>query len=109
MNKPGITYILECANGDYYVGSTDDIERRLNEHKCGKNKSTKFKRPLKVVFTRNFLTLSEARSFEYFIKRQRNKKFYEKLISGPFVQRPRTPGSQPGNHRFESGRGYYSA
>ncbi len=83
--KSGITYILECANGNFYIGSTDDFNRRFNEHENGKNRSTKHKRPLKVVYTKKFVTLKEARSFEYFIKRQRNKKFYEKLINGAFV------------------------
>ena len=29
------TYILECADGSYYTGSTKDIERRLAEHQSG--------------------------------------------------------------------------
>ena len=81
----GTTYILECYNGDYYIGSTDNLTRRFNEHLQGRNKSTKHKRPVKIVYLRNFETLKEARSFEYFIKRQRNKNFYKKLINGPFV------------------------
>ena len=28
-------YILECKNGEYYVGSTTDVERRLEEHRLG--------------------------------------------------------------------------
>jgi putative endonuclease len=28
-------YILECADGSYYVGSTTDLERRLWEHQNG--------------------------------------------------------------------------
>ena len=83
--KKGATYILECDNGDFYIGSTDNLTRRFQVHTNGKNKSTKHKRPLKIVYSRNFTTLKEARSFEYFIKRQRNKKFYEKLINGAFV------------------------
>ena len=35
-------YILYSASYDrYYVGHTDSIERRLEEHNTGKNKSTK--------------------------------------------------------------------
>ncbi len=83
--KQGTTYILECANGDFYIGSSDNLNRRFEEHIKGKNKSTRHKRPLKIVYTRTFTTLKEARTFEYFIKRQRNKKFYMKLIDGAFV------------------------
>jgi putative endonuclease len=28
----GFMYILECADGSYYTGSTNDIDRRLAEH-----------------------------------------------------------------------------
>lgn len=31
-NKKGYMYILECANGQYYVGSTSDLELRLMQH-----------------------------------------------------------------------------
>ena len=84
MNQ-GVTYILECNNGDFYIGSTDDLNRRIEEHNKGENKSTKHKRPLKIIFTKSFDSLKEARSFEFFIKKQRNKNFYNKLINGAFV------------------------
>lgn len=79
------TYILECADKTYYVGSTNDLDRRFAEHTRGKNKWTKNRRPVKLVFKRTFQHLAEARKFEYFIKRQRNKHFYKKLISAAFV------------------------
>lgn len=79
------TYILECSDKTYYVGSTNDFERRLLEHNGGLSKYTRKKLPLKLVFKREFTNLKEARKFEYFIKKQRNKKFYQKLIKGGFV------------------------
>ncbi len=33
---PAYLYILECADGSYYTGSTGDIERRLWQHRNGK-------------------------------------------------------------------------
>jgi predicted GIY-YIG superfamily endonuclease len=51
----------------------------------GLSKATKNKLPVKLVFVKEFLTLPEARSYEFFIKRQRNRTFYEKLIDGPIV------------------------
>lgn len=78
-------YILKCADGVYYVGSTNNMERRFWQHNNGLSRSTGHRLPVKLVFTKEFSTLKEARSYEFFIKRQRNKKFYEKLISGAFV------------------------
>lgn len=79
------TYILECQDNTYYVGSTSNIERRLKQHLSGECRYTKSRLPIKLVFRKNFMTLKEARSYEYFIKRQRNKVFYQKLINGPIV------------------------
>jgi predicted GIY-YIG superfamily endonuclease len=46
-------YILECADGSYYTGSTDDINRRLLQHQEGAESSsyTYTRRPVKLVWT----------------------------------------------------------
>lgn len=51
----------------------------------GQNSHTKSRLPIKLVYKKEFSNINEARKFEYFIKRQRNKKFYLKLINGAFV------------------------
>ena len=81
----GYTYILLCSNNTYYVGSTNELVRRMREHMNGLSKATMSKLPVKLVFSKEFQTLREARSYEYFIKRQRNRAFYEELINGPIV------------------------
>jgi putative endonuclease len=45
-------YILECSDGSYYTGVTNDLERRLWEHDTGfKNKCyTYSKRPVKLKY-----------------------------------------------------------
>ena len=42
------TYVLMCSDGDWYIGSTDDIKRRLWEHENGKVTATIYRRPLKL-------------------------------------------------------------
>ena len=79
------TYILECVDITYYVGSTNNFDRRLYDHNTGQCRHTKSRLPVKIVFTKEFSDLKEARKYEYFIKRQRNKAFYRKLIDGAFV------------------------
>ena len=78
-------YILECKDGTFYVGSSNNLTRRLKEHDAGKNSYTKSRLPVKLVYKKEFGNLTDARKFEHFIKRQRNKKFYLKLIHGAFV------------------------
>lgn len=78
-HKMCTTYILQCKDNTFYVGSTNNFARSLNEHKNGQNIYTKSRLTLNVFYTKNFDTLKLARNFEGFIKRQRNKDFYEKL------------------------------
>ena len=54
-------YILECADGSYYVGSTTDLERRLWEHNEGiGSKYTARRRPVKLAYAAEFPTIGEA-------------------------------------------------
>lgn len=58
-------YILECADGSYYVGSTADLERRLWEHNEGLGaKYTAHRRPVKLVYSAEFATITEAYAAE---------------------------------------------
>lgn len=44
-------YILSCADGSYYTGSTIDLDRRLDEHNQGIGADyTKSRRPVSVAF-----------------------------------------------------------
>ncbi len=76
------TYILECANGSYYVGSTSDLASRVETHNVGHGpKFTAFRRPIILVYSETFATMEEARQREGQIKRwSRAKK--EALIAG---------------------------
>ena len=49
---PYVVYILECSDGSYYTGSTDDLNKRLWQHEQGVESSsyTYSRRPLKLVW-----------------------------------------------------------
>lgn len=66
-------YILECADQTYYVGCTNNLEKRLKEHNQSKNGAhyTKIRRPVVLKYFEEFLTLAEARKREAEIKRRR--------------------------------------
>ncbi len=54
-------YILQCADGSYYVGSTNNLELRLEEHGRGIGAIYTAKRlPVKLVFCEEFQTVREA-------------------------------------------------
>ena len=77
-------YILQCTDGSYYVGSTDDLQKRLYEHEAGKFSGYTSKRlPVKLVYHQIFLRRHEAQLAERMIKKwTRAKK--EALIIGGF-------------------------
>jgi len=44
-------YILECADGSFYTGSTKDLENRLWEHQNGKGANyTKSRLPIELMY-----------------------------------------------------------
>ncbi len=75
-------YILRCSDASYYIGHTDDLERRVGEHEHGGvTVYTRKRRPLKFVFSQEFPTREEALARERQIKGwSRAKK--EALIKG---------------------------
>ena len=74
------TYIIECADGTYYTGYTDDPARREKVHNEGKGaKYTRSRLPVRMIYTEEFDTKSEAMKREYAIKHlTRSEK--EKLV-----------------------------
>lgn len=57
----GYMYILECANGQYYTGSTVNLERRFLEHQAGKGANfTKKHLPVTLVYYEEFTRVQEA-------------------------------------------------
>ena len=63
------TYIVECADGSYYCGWTNDLNKRLAAHNAGKGaKYTKPRLPVKLVYQEEFSTKEEAMSREWHIK-----------------------------------------
>jgi len=64
-------YILLCSKGgSFYTGSTNDVEKRFNDHVNGRGaKYTKSHKPVKIIYTEEFETKSEALKREAEIKR----------------------------------------
>jgi len=64
------TYILECADKTYYVGCTNDLEKRIRQHNHAKVGAhyTKIRRPVILKYVEEFETLLEARGREAEIK-----------------------------------------
>ena len=74
-------YVLESEkDGSFYTGFAQDLERRLQQHNIGKVKSTRHKTPFRLVYSEAYLSTTEARRREYYLKSQKSRKFIEELI-----------------------------
>lgn len=64
------TYILECKDGTFYCGYTNNIDERVKTHNEGKGaKYTKSRLPVKLIYFEEFRTKSEAMKREAAIKK----------------------------------------
>jgi predicted GIY-YIG superfamily endonuclease len=78
--------MLRCSDRTYYVGHTDDLERRLSEHMSGVYPGYTFKRrPIALVWNEYFSTRDDAKIVEKQLKGwSRAKK--EALINGDWMR-----------------------
>jgi len=83
-SKMAYTYILKCADGSYYTGSTKNLEQRLWQHKTGQGANhTKLRLPVELMYSEYYERIDEAFAREKQIQRWSIKK-KEALIEGNF-------------------------
>ena len=62
-------YILLCEDGSYYTGYSNDVNKRFLDHKNGKGGHyTRSHKPIKLIYTEQLQTQSEALRRERQIK-----------------------------------------
>ncbi|WP_024742549.1 GIY-YIG nuclease family protein, partial [Tenacibaculum maritimum] len=85
----GYMYILECADGSYYTGSTKNLEIRLLQHQKGNGANhTKKRLPVKLVYVEGFDRIDEAFKREKQIQGWSRKK-KEALINNQHHKLPK--------------------
>ena len=68
--KPWMLYILECSDGTFYTGVTNDMDRRFSQHNAGKAaRYTRGRRPVRLRYCERYTTRSQALVREAAIKR----------------------------------------
>ena len=74
-------YVLYSESSDqYYVGHTEDIDRRLNQHNSGYSKSTKAGIPWKLKYENIFSSRKDAVKRENEIKKKKSRKYIQWII-----------------------------
>lgn len=95
---PWYVYLLSCSDDTLYCGMTKDLERRLNQHNRGRSgaKYTRARRPVSLVFAREFPDRASAGRFEYQLKQMDRARKLQLLAETsetlPVSLRPDPPG-----------------
>ena len=78
-------YLLESeSTGQFYIGYTKDLEKRVRDHQTGDTNWTSTRGPWKLRYYEAFDDDTEARKREIQLKRSRNKRYFRWLIAeGP--------------------------
>ena len=73
-------YFLRLSNGDIYVGSTNDLRRRVDSHQRGRVDSTKACLPVALKSYIAVLTEENARTLERYFKSGSGKAFANRRL-----------------------------
>ncbi|MGN6130890.1 MAG: GIY-YIG nuclease family protein [Nocardioidaceae bacterium] len=91
------TYMLMCADGSYYVGSTYDLERRVSEHNLGigsRYTAPSRRRPVQLVWAEEYDRVEDAFAREKQVQgwsRAKRRALIEGRLSDlPALSRPRS-------------------
>lgn len=69
MEKKWEIYLLECSNGNFYTGITNDISKRIKMHASGKgSKYVRANGFSKILARKNCKDKSDALKQEYYVK-----------------------------------------
>lgn len=79
-------YILSTQTGKYYIGSTTNLLRRLQQHTVGHTHSTKRLGKATLVFSQEYPTLFEARFVELKLKNFKRRDYIERIIEDGFIK-----------------------
>jgi putative endonuclease len=75
-------YILKSLKMEnwHYIGSCHDVNERFKQHQKSSVRSTKSKKPLKLIYTEFYKTISEAKKREYYLKSPKGYLEKKKII-----------------------------
>lgn len=79
-------YILKNETGGFYIGSTDNLERRVKQHLAGNTKTTKKMKSFSLVFSQEYEKLKDARRVEYKLKKLKRSDYIARIVQEGFIR-----------------------
>jgi len=80
-NEYHVYILISQKDNKHYTGFTNDLTRRLKEHEQGIVKSTKNRRPLKLIYTESYPVKEEATKREKFFKSGKGREDLKKILN----------------------------
>jgi len=81
------TYVLRSLNDNkFYIGFTEDIRRRIEEHNSGTVDATKGRRPLELIYYEACLDKEDAIKREKYFKTGFGRRFLSERLKGCLVR-----------------------
>lgn len=76
-------YILKSQKDQrHYIGSTSDLEKRIEYHNAGRQRSTKHRIPFALIYSEEYSTKTEALKREKYLKSLKGGEAFKKIIKG---------------------------
>ena len=82
----GFVYILKNSGGRLYIGSTDNLERRLHQHKIGHTQTTRNMKDPILALSQEYSSIEQARKIELKLKKLKRKDYIEKIIKDGYIK-----------------------
>ncbi len=79
-------YVLQNKDKRWYIGSTKDLRKRISQHNSGKNKSTKYGVPWKVIYCEISINQQDARTRERYLKSGMGRRYLKNRLKFFFVK-----------------------
>lgn len=84
----GFVYILQSEKANkFYIGGTNNLERRFKAHLFGNTSTTKRMGDIKLVFHQQYSSLNDARKIERWIKKLKRRDYIEKIIADGYIKK----------------------
>jgi putative endonuclease len=81
MNKFYMYIVYSLKLDKFYIGSTNNLERRLQDHNRGKTAFAKQGMPWELKYYEEFKSKTEAYNRELEVKKRKDRNYIKKLIS----------------------------
>jgi len=79
-------YVLQNKDRKWYTGSTKDLRKRILQHNSGKNKSTKYGIPWKLIYCEIGINQKDTRARERYLKSGMGRKYLKNRLKFFFAK-----------------------